>query len=465
MEQDKNNRGERLSVREKLGFGVFDLGGNMMFSVMGFWCLHYLTDIAGLTAALAGFALMIGKVWDAVTDPAMGLISDRTKTPLGRRRPYLLAGAIPMGLSFWFFFTVPNISSQAALAAWAALALILFNTFSTVLNVPYSSLTPELTADYHEQTSLNGFRFGFAVFGTIIGAAAIQPLAGLFSSPRQGYSMTGLILGGIVTVTSLLTFFGTKEKKPAGTDLPPEKFLKTYQAVFTNRPFIILVTTYMLHLTALTLLQGIIIYYTKYIYNNEAIATPAMALLLVVAMVFIPVSVLTAKKIGKRAVYQICFIILSIATVAIFFLGHALGIRFFFAVMVFAGIGVGFNYVAPFAMVPDTIAYDELRTGSRREGSYYGIWTFFSKIGSSLALLLSGLILQAGGYIADAVQSESALFAIRLIIGPVPAAIFICAAFLMRLYPLDEKACRKMAEEKILPSMSLRAASREVSGT
>jgi GPH family glycoside/pentoside/hexuronide:cation symporter len=444
MALDKNDRQGRLSVREKLGFGVFDLGGNMMFSVMGFWCLHYLTDVAGLTAALAGFVIMIGKVWDAVTDPAIGFISDRTKTPLGRRRPYLAAGAIPMGLVFWLFFTVPNVSSQTALAVWAALVLVLFNTFSTILNVPYSSLTPELTGDYHEQTSLNGFRFGFAVFGTIAGAAAVQPLVGLFPSPRQGYSMTGLILGGLVTVTSLLTFFGTREKKPVRSGLPPESFFKAYRAVFTNKPFMILVITYMLHLTALTLLQGIIIYYTKYIYNNEAVAAPAMALLLVVAMIFIPVSVLAAKKTGKRAVYQICFVILSLATIVIFFLGHILGIRFFFAVMVFAGIGVGFNYVAPFAMVPDTVTYDELRTGRRREGSYYGIWTFFSKIGSSLAALLSGLILQAGGYIADAVQSGQTLFAIRLIIGPIPAFIFICAAFLIRLYPLDEKTCREM---------------------
>ncbi|MDR3173609.1 MAG: MFS transporter [Treponema sp.] len=454
MKQDKGGEAEKLSIREKMGFGVFDLGGNMMFSVMGFWCLHYLTDVAGLTAALAGFALMIGKVWDAVTDPAMGFISDRTKTPLGRRRPYLAAGAVPMALVFWFFFTAPNISSQTALALWAALALVLFNTFATILNVPYSSLTPELTSDYHEQTSLNGFRFGFAVFGTIIGAAAVQPLVGLFPNPRQGYSMTGLIFGGLVAVTSLLTFFGTKEKKPVKSGLPPENLFKTYQAVFTNRPFVILVATYMLHLTALTLLQSIIIYYTKYIYNNEAVATPAMALLLVVAMVFIPVSVLVSKKIGKKAVYQICFIILSIATIVIFFLGHILGIRFFFAVMVFAGIGVGFNYVAPFAMVPDTVTYDELRTGRRKEGSYYGIWTFFSKIGSSLAVLLSGLILQAGGYIADAAQSAPALFAIRLIIGPVPAVIFIGAVLLIRFYPLDEKTCKEMTEKKILPAVN-----------
>jgi GPH family glycoside/pentoside/hexuronide:cation symporter len=434
----------KLTLAQKLGFGVFDLGGNMIFSVMGFWCLNYLTDTVGITAAAAGLALMLGKAWDAVTDPVMGFISDRTRTPLGRRRPYLLAGALPMGLSLWYFFTVPPFTSPAALLLWATLALMAFNTFSTVLNIPYSSLTPELTGDYHEQSSLNGYRFGFAVFGTLIGAAAVQPLVGLFATARQGYSVTGLILGALVTVTSLLTFLGTRERPRDPSAYPTGGFFATYRTVFANRPFVILITTYTLHLGALTLLQGIIIYYTKYVLHDAAMATPAMALLLVVAMVFIPVSVVVSRRIGKKRTYQICFVILALATGALFFLGHRLGAPFFYAVMVFAGIGVGFNYVAPFAMVPDTVAYDAARTGSRKEGAYYGMWTFFSKIGAALAGLCSGLILTAGGYVPDAAQTPGALLAIRLIIGPIPALIFLAAIFLVQLYPLDEEACRNL---------------------
>jgi GPH family glycoside/pentoside/hexuronide:cation symporter len=449
MKQTVDTYAGKLTVRQKLGFGVFDLGGNLLFSVMGFWCLNYLTDTVALSAAMAGLALMIGKVWDAVTDPVMGYISDRTRTRLGRRRPYLLAGAVPMGLAMWLFFTAPGFTtSQTAILIWAALALMLFNTFSTVLNIPYSSLTPELTGDYHEQTSLNGFRFGFAVFGTLIGAAAVQPLVGLFGGARHGYSMTGLVLGALVTITSLRTFLGTKERPRSKEELPKENIFATYRAVFANKPYVILILTYMLHLVALTLLQGIIIYYTKYIYNDELMATPAMAMLLVVAMVFIPVSVAVSKRIGKKLTYQICFIILAIATCAIFFLGHMLGKPFFYAVMVFAGIGVGFNYVAPFAMVPDTVAYDAITTGSRKEGAYYGMWTFFSKIGSSLAMLISGLILSAGGYIADTVQAPSALMAIRLIIGPVPALVFVAAIILVHFYPLDEKTYEKLVGAK-----------------
>jgi GPH family glycoside/pentoside/hexuronide:cation symporter len=204
----------KLSVKQKLGFGIFDLGGNMFFTLIGFWCLKYLTDTVGLSAAWAGAAWMIGKVWDAVTDPLMGYISDRTRSRWGRRRPYLLFGAVPMMLTMGFFFTSPNIASPLLLTLWAILALILLNTAATVINIPYSSLTPELTDDYHERTSLNGYRFGCAVFGTIIGAAAVQPLVELFPSRRLGFSMTGFILGGAYDRRHPDHLLGNPGKKP-----------------------------------------------------------------------------------------------------------------------------------------------------------------------------------------------------------------------------------------------------------
>ncbi|MDR2808298.1 MAG: MFS transporter, partial [Spirochaetaceae bacterium] len=415
-----------LKVKQKLGFGIFDLGGNMLFTVMGFWCLNYLTDTVGLNAALAGTALLISKFWDAVTDPVMGYLSDRTRSRWGRRRPYLLFGAIPAFLTMWLFFTAPDFSSPAMLFVWATLVLMALNTASTIINIPYSSLTPELTDDYHERTVLNGYRFGCAVFGTIIGAAAVQPIVGLAADKRDGFSLLGMILGAVIAATTLLCFVGTREKKDI--KIPHQGFFASYKAVFTNRPFLIVLFTYAIHLTALTLVQGIVVYYTKYVYEREELTTPALVILLLVAMVFIPISVLVSKRIGKKNTYQICFILIASACLAIFALGHTLGVPFFMAVMVFAGIGVGFSYVAPFAMVPDAIEYEALQSGERKEGVYYGIWTFMSKVGQSVAVFISGLVLSWGGYIADAVQSSKALWAIRLIIGPLPACLFISAA-------------------------------------
>ena len=436
-----------LPIRQKLGFGICDLGGNLFFTALGFWSLNYLTDTVGLGAALAGMAVMIGKLWDAVTDPMMGYLSDRTRTRWGRRRPYLLFGSVPLFLSMWFFFTKPSFSGPVLLTIWATWALMLLNTAYTVINIPYSSLTPELTDDYHERSSLNGFRFGFAVIGTILGAAAVQPIVGAFPTKSAGFSAMGAILGLIMALTALGTFFGVRERDHSKTEMPKEGFFETYLLVFKNLPYVILLGTYALNLTGLNFLQGILVYYTKYIYQNEGLTTPAMVMLLLVAMVCIPVSVLVSKKIGKKRTYQISFAVLASACAAIYLLGHLLGPTFFLAMMVYAGIGIGFGYVAPWAMVPDTIEYDAKRSGERKEGAYYGMWTFISKVGQSLSIFLSGLILSMGGYVADAVQSLRAQGAIRLLIGPLPVVVFIAAILLIQRYPLDEKAYKAMMAE------------------
>jgi GPH family glycoside/pentoside/hexuronide:cation symporter len=445
METNREPGGGSLSLGQKLGFGIFDLGGNLFFTLMGFWCLKYLTDTAGLAAGLAGIALMVGKAWDAVTDPVMGYISDRTRSRWGRRRPYLLFGALPMFLSMWFFFSPPAFTGQAALTLWALLALMLLNTAATVINIPYSSLTPELTTDYHERSALNGYRFGCAVFGTIIGAAAVQPLTGLFGSPRLGWSMTGLILGALMALTTLLTFAGTREKPHAAADYPREGFFSTYRGVFGNGPYVRLLLTYALHIMGITFLQSILPYYTEYIYGRPDLTTLALGILLLSAMAFIPVSVLVSRKIGKKRTYQICFAVISSACLAVFFFGQAGGIGGFLILMAYAGIGVGFSYVAPYAMIPDAIDWGAKAGGERKEGAYYGIWTFVSKLGTALSVFVSGGILALGGYRANAEQGRGAVSAIRLLVGPIPALILIGAMVLIHFYSLDQEACGGMA--------------------
>ncbi|MDR2211827.1 MAG: MFS transporter [Spirochaetaceae bacterium] len=446
--------GRKLTVGQKLGFGIFDLGGNMLFTLMGFWCLHYLTDVAGLGASLAGIAVMIGKGWDAVTDPVMGFISDRTISPLGRRRPYLLAGALPVMLALWLFFTAPGISNQIMLMLWAAGTLMLVNTASTIISVPYSSLTPELTGDYHERTSLNGYRFGCAVFGTLIGGALVGPLAGAFGGGGRGWSMMGLSLGAVIMTVTLLTFFGTREKLHTRDERPTGRFFPTYRAVFTNKPYVILFVGYALHMAAITFLQGILAYYMDYLYPFTLElpgldhTTIAMLVLLLTAMVCIPVSVGVSKKIGKKKTYQICFVIIGSACMLVASIGHLLPPPLFLLLLAYAGAGVGFSYVAPFAMVPDTVEFDAVKTGERKEGAYYGMWTLVSKTGAALSMLLTGFILKWGGYRANHVQDPRALGAIRLIIGPLPAFFFLIALLVIRSYPLDEGTYKKLTGQR-----------------
>jgi GPH family glycoside/pentoside/hexuronide:cation symporter len=341
----------------------------------------------------------------------------------------------------WFFFTNPHIQNQAFLTFWAIVSLILLNTAYTVVNIPYSSLTPELTSDYHERTKLNGFRFGCAAVGTMLGAAAVQPIVSVFSTRSAGFSAVGIILGFVMALTALITFFSTKEQ--AVTEkLPREKFLKTYLDVFKNRPYVILIIVYALNIVGLNFLQGILVYYTKYIYMREDITALAMLILLSVTIVCIPVSVIVSKKIGKKKTYQICFAVLASACLIIFFAGHLLGVNFFLGFMVYAGIGLGFGYAIPYSMVPDAIDFD--KAGTRREGSFYGMWTLVSKTGQALSIFIAGLILAWGGYVANAVQSSSTQLAIRLLIGPIPAVILIAGMILLHFYPIDEKMYNEM---------------------
>jgi GPH family glycoside/pentoside/hexuronide:cation symporter len=320
------------------------------------------------------------------------------------------------------------------------------------VNIPYQSLTPELTEDYHERSSLNGYRFGFAVIGTMLGAAAVQPLVAFFADKfsggeKTGWSLSGLGLGLLMAAVTLVSFFCLKEK--SRRELPSGGFFAAYRAVFGNKHYVRLITAYTLHITGITFLQSILAYYTEYVYKRPDLTPLALLLLLVTSMICIPVSVLVSKRIGKKRAYQICFIILASACLLIFFLGELLGIKFFIILMVYAGIGVGFSYVAPFAMAPDAIDYDAAMSGERREGAYYGMWTFVSKLGMALSVFVSGAVLSLGGYVPGAEQKTGALRAIKILIGPAPAIILIAALVAMEFYRLDEGMMKKLQKLKI----------------
>ncbi len=439
----------KLPLHVKMGFGVGDLGGNLFFTAMGFYSLIYLTDTAGLAAGLAGAAILIGKLWDAVTDPMMGFLSDRTRSRWGRRRPYLFLGALPLLLAMWHFFSAPDLSGSRLYGfVWAALSLCLLNTAYTVVNIPYGSLTPELTKDYKERTSLNGYRFSFAVIGTILGAAVVLPIVSLAGDPHKGYSLVGLVFGILMAATILTTFFSVRETDRRHAARPKEKFFATFLVVFRNKSYMRLAAVYTMNLTGLTFVQTMLVYYFKYIYKNEAKTTVAMLLLLVVAMICVPISGLVAKKLGKKRSYQLALGILSVSCLLMFFFAHTLGMMFTFVVMVFAGVGIGFGYVPPFAMLPDVVEVDAVRTKTRKEGAYYGMWTFFSKIGVALAAALAGAFLSLACFVPNlADQSSTALFAIRLMIGPVPAVIFLAGIFLVQPYQLDEELYKAIIKE------------------
>ena len=432
--------GARLPVRKKIGFGIADIGGNLFFTAMGFWTLTYLTDTVYLAPALAGIAIMAAKIWDAITDPLVGFLSDNTRTRFGRRRPYLLFGALPFGLSLWLFFTKPSFTAQTALFWWALLMLCLVNTAMTLVNIPYSALTPELTSDYNEQTSLNAYRFLCAGIGTIMGAVIVMPIVNIFPSKASGFSAAGAVIGGIILVTTLITFFSVKESAvpPKTSTGKASAFFASYRSVFKNSAYTVLLAVFVLHITALNFLQGMVVYYLKYIYRAESLSSMIMGLLLITAIVSIPIAAKCSNLLGKNFSYRTGLAVLCVSTMVIFFIGHRIGVTGLAISFVCAGIGVGFAFATPWAMLPDAIAWRQDGT-VHNEGCYYGVWTFASKLGQAVSTGVSGVILSAAGYHADTIQSPQTIFAIRLIAGPIAAAACLLGFILIRFYPIDKK--------------------------
>lgn len=444
-----------LGLRVKLGYGIGDLGGNLFFTVTAFVLLNYLTDTVGLAAGLAGTALMVGRIWDAFYDPVIGFVSDHTTSRLGRRRPFLLIGSVPLFLTMGLMFLNPAIllgegwragDHQALLFWWVLAVYVLLCTSYSTVNIPYSSLTPELTSDYNERTSLNGYRFGFAVLGTLLGAATALPLVGLFDDEDMGFVVMGTVFGLVMMVTALVTVVSVREPPHTRTK-DAMGFVENYRRVFENRPFLLVLAAYVLHIMGITILSGITIYYFKYVLDDEASSTLALLILLGTAMVMIPVSVVVAKRTGKRLAYAFGLLTIAAAVMVIFVWGHVLGIGFTLGMMFVAGIGFGFTYAMPYAMVPDTIEYDVLRTGERREGAFYGVWTWALKIGQALAAFTMGWVLTLSGYVENTVQSDSAELAIRLFLGPVAAVILVLAAVVLIFYPINEERYQEILRQ------------------
>jgi len=435
-----------LSVKVKTGYGSGDLGGNLFFTVVAFWLMNYLTDEVGLSAGLAGAALMIGKIWDAVTDPAVGYLSDRTRTRLGRRRPWMLAGSVPLGLSFFFLFTNPRLEGQSVLFIWAALAYMAVCTFYTFVNIPYNAMTPELTKDFDERTVLNGYRMMFAVVGTLIGAGTALPIINAAAGRTAGYMIMGGIYGAIMTVTALIPVITVKEPVH-GKFEKGENIFKSYLSALKTGPFLLILLPWVFNIIGITIVTATLIYYFKYVLRSEGLMTIAMIVLLVTSMIFIPLAVKLSERIGKKQTYIAGMSLFALSVLIVFFLGHLLDIKFIFIMMFFSGMGFSTHYVLPWAIIPDTVEYDYSRTGIRREGVFYSLWTFSIKLGQALAGLLVGIILDVFGYLPDVPQTASAMLGIRLLIGPFTAVFFILANTILWFYPIDRDAYEKIRDD------------------
>ena len=436
---------KKLSVGAKLKFGVGDFGCSVITGLIQFYMLFYYTDIVGIDPGLAGTAMLVGKLtWDMVNDVLFGYLLDKTRSRWGRRRPYLIFGAVPLMLSFWLLLSLPRGMSNVAAFFAVIGSFILFDTFHTLVAPAYAAMSAELTDDYDERTSMTTYRMVFNIVGYIFGAGVTTMVADILRNSMgldlQGaWSIMGLIYGGLGAVTLLIPGLFLKERpvvEAEPTKIPP---LKAIFSTLKNKPFVSYLIISMIMSTAFTMVTTMMPYYMIYQLRMADAQTLIMVLMMgTLALCLVPCSMVSGK-IGKAKTYALGITIASLGLVVAFFLTGQGNTIFYLAAIV--GLGFSSQWVCPHSMMPDVIEQDELVTGERREGIYFGMNATAGKITSALGSAICGWGLKLGGYVeGGAEQAASALTAIRGMFALIPALLLLVCVPLLIRYPITRES-------------------------
>lgn len=457
-----NTKKAVLSFWVKLVYGTGDWSEASYGTLRQIFYAIFLTDVVGLDARLASFAALVGIIWDAVNDPLVGVLTDRMRSRWGRRRPFLLFFAIPFGASFLLLWWAPPWHNQIALAATVTLAFMISDTFETLCGVPFSSLLPELTPDYDERTTLTSFRIFFNLLASLVTAVAAPAiidatLAAGFSQ-QQGYLIVAGIFGGLAVIPFLLIFAVVRERY-GSANRPQETvtFKQTVRTSWGNIPFRFATLIYMLNWITFDLVALLLPFYLLYWIagGNMLTSVPffgvslplesaVFALLLVTAIIALPFWLWLSRRLGKHIAYIIGMIFWAGVQIGIFLVSPG-QITLVLWMAFLAGLSVSAAHILPDAMFPDVIEWDELLTGRRQEGIYYGVKNFIRKLTGALAIFLALQVLGWFGYqappldVTSFVQTPVTLTAIRILIGPLGAVLLFSAVITAGFYPLTRE--------------------------
>jgi glycoside/pentoside/hexuronide:cation symporter, GPH family len=453
-------KGNRLSFRMKLLYGSGDWGISSMGMMRAIFYAIYLTDVVRLEPRLASFGALAGILWDAINDPIIGILSDRLRTRWGRRRPFLLLFAIPFGLSFITLWSAPNWESQTALLIYVTLSFMLADTLQTLVALPFLSLTPELTPDYDERTTLTSFRSFFQLTGALTVVIAAPAIVDMVLSSggtqQQGFMLVGAIFGGIGAIPLLLIGIFVREKStPEQTKSIP--FRESLQAAWKNIPFRHMVGIHMLNWSGVDMVVVIFPYFLLYwvAQGNQlasirilgfelAYESAFFGILMSVCILFIPFWLWMARWRNKRQAYILGMSFWIVVQLLIFTIQPG-DTTYLLILAALAGIGVSAAYILPDSMFADVIEWDELRTRRRQEGIFYGIRTLIRKLTGALIIFITLQLLGRSGYISPPegtlqfTQTDSVLRMIRLLVSPFGAIVLCGAVVLAWLFPLTRE--------------------------
>jgi len=397
--------------------------------------------------------MLVGKLtWDLINDGLFGYLCDKTKSRWGRRRPYLMFCSVPLALSFWLMFSLPEGLGPLPAFFGILLTAMLFDTFHTLVSTSYYAMTAELTTDYDERTSIATFRMIFNVIGYIFGAAITTVIAGLLQkylkmSLRGAWSMVGLFFGVLAAASTMIVGFSNKFKSVVNDEPVKTPALKALFSTLKNKSFVSFLIISGIMSVAFTLVTTILPYFIIYPMGMEDSLSLIMILLLGTLGLFLVPCKAVADRIGKGKTYALGIGIASVALLAASFLPASVATAVY-AVAIIAGIGFSSQWICPHSMLPDVVEYDELLSGQRREGLHYGMWGMVCKVTSALAMAISGWGLELFGYVEDAdVQSGPAMLGIRILFSALPVLLLALCIPLLIKYPITKESHARLLKE------------------
>jgi len=451
----------KLSLVQKLGYGFGEVAPYTGGVIYSFFLQTFLLEVAEVPPLWTGLLLLIGQLWDAVNDPLIGYLSDRTTSSMGRRRPWLLWGSAPFAFAYFLLWQVPPWVEKATWLAvlWYLVVIFNYNTTFTCVAVPYRALTPDLTRDYDERTSLTTYRQFLALVSGVICTFVHSTIITSTHTYKGGYTISAIVFGTIIVFPPWVTFLTNKERYIPKKEYTHQQgifqYFRDLVVMFKNRAFLIVTLLFLCCWLAINLITNNLYLYVKYVLEMEHIFSWVLLSVQATAAIFLFFWSWVSRKIGKVNTYYAGTTVWVVVQIGFFFFKSGVDPITIYITGCLAGVGVSIGFLIPWSMLPDAIDVDELETGRRREGMFYSVFGLFHKIGQALGVAASSWALGFAGYTAPPSDSEdiqvqqpdSVIWTLRVMVGPLPAVLLLLSFVVVRFYPITRENHGRLREE------------------
>ena len=427
------------SLVSKLGYGSADLYGGGAFLIISILYLYFLTDIVGLSPLLAGSIPFIGRAWDAVSDPLMGRIVDRTRSRFGAKRLFLLFGSFIAGFTFFLLWLSIG-GGEWVQYLYYLVTFIMFSTGFTIVMVPYNALLPDMIRDYHLRGQYTAIRMIFSALSAILGGLLPDMIVNRFDGEEAGFAVMGGVFGVLFLVAILVTFTTTWERPEGNVRNAPEKWSANL-TVFKSRAFRYYLGIFLFGQGSMDFIMALVMYFLTYVLFQSGQYVLVMAGVLSSQLLAMFLYQALLKRHSKKLPAWIGFPIQAVASLAMLFFAYEGAPMIPVVVLSFLiGFGTAAGTVTAFSILADMADVDELITTKRRAGLYSGMATFARKVANGIALGLIGLALFLIGYDGSLdVQAPLAREGIKYMFILMPVVFIAFTLFFVKKYPLTQE--------------------------